>query len=173
MNDSALKAQLATLARYNVWATQRLYGHADALGDDDYRRDVGLFFKSVHGTLNHLLVGEHQLWFRRFAEGLSPTVALNAEVEPDRAHLRQRLIDGAAAWGPFIAKCDDTRLAGTLNYTTTKGVAMSLPFAATLAHVFNHGTHHRGQISAALTAMGHACPELDLVGMLQAENRTT
>jgi uncharacterized damage-inducible protein DinB len=49
-------------------------------------------------------------------------------------------------------------------------VAQSLPFSATLAHVFNHGTHHRGQITAAITALGHPCPELDLVWMLQAEN---
>jgi uncharacterized damage-inducible protein DinB len=47
---------------------------------------------------------------------------------------------------------------------------MSLPFAATLAHVFNHGTHHRGQISAALTAMGQPAPELDLVFLLQEES---
>ena len=45
-----------------------------------------------------------------------------------------------------------------------------LPFAATLGHVFNHGTHHRGQITAAITAMGHACPEIDMVWMLQAES---
>ena len=59
---------------------------------------------------------------------------------------------------------------GRLDYTTTRGVDQSLPFALTLAHVFNHGTHHRAQITAAITAMGHACPELDLVWMLQAEN---
>ena len=47
----------------------------------------------------------------------------------------------------------------------------SLPFAATLAHVFNHGTHHRGQITAAVTMLGHECPELDLVWMLQQESR--
>ena len=47
----------------------------------------------------------------------------------------------------------------------------SLPFAITLAHVFNHGTHHRGQITAAVTAIGHEAPELDLVFMLQAESR--
>ena len=60
-----------------------------------------------------------------------------------------------------------------LDYVTTKGVAQSLPFAATLGHVFNHGTHHRGQITAAITAMGHACPELDMVWMLQAEAKET
>ena len=47
------------------------------------------------------------------------------------------------------------------------GTAASLPFAATLAHVFNHGTHHRGQISAALTVLGQPAPELDLVYFLQ------
>jgi uncharacterized damage-inducible protein DinB len=167
---SALRDHLATLARYNVWATRKLYEHVDALTEADYRRDAGLFFKSAHGTLNHLLVGEHLLWFRRFAEGESPKLQLNAEAEPDRARLRDRLIAGAQSWLPFIAACDAARFAGTLNYTTTKGVPVSLPFAATLAHVFNHGTHHRGQISAAITGMSHPCPEMDLVSMLQAES---
>ena len=169
--DSPLRGHLAVLARYNLWATQRLFEHIDALPDANYRRDAGLFFKSVHGTLNHLLVGEHR-WFRRFVEGVSPQIQLNAEVEPDRVRLRRSLLEGAAAWGLFIAACDADRLAGELHYTTTRGVPMSLPFAATLAHVFNHGTHHRGQISAALTAMGCACPEIDLVWMLQAERST-
>ena len=85
-----------TLARYNLWATRKLYESLDALTEDDYRRDAGLFFRSVHGTLNHLLVGEHQLWFRRFAEGVSPRLRLDEEIEPDRARLRERLLDGAA-----------------------------------------------------------------------------
>ena len=56
-----------------------------------------------------------------------------------------------------------------LDYRRIGGQPVSLPFAATLAHVFNHGTHHRGQITAALTAMGQTCPELDMVTMLQEE----
>ena len=169
-SDSPLREHLATLARYNVWVTHKLYEHVDALPDAEYRRDVGLFFKSVHGTLNHLLVGEHQLWFRRFVEGVSPIVPLNAEAETDRQRLRARLTAGAQAWLPFVAGLDAARLAGLLSYTTTKGVPVSLPFAATLAHVFNHATHHRGQITAAITALGHPCPEIDLVWMLQSES---
>jgi uncharacterized damage-inducible protein DinB len=161
-------------ARYNVWATERLLGqHVEPLGDDEYRRDVGLFFKSIHGTLNHLLVAEHELWFVRFAEGVSPKRALNEEIETDRSRLAQRLREASRRWAPLIASWDETRFDGTLQYVTTKGVPQSLPFAATLAHVFNHGTHHRGQISAAITAMGHRCPELDLVWMLQEEGRPT
>jgi uncharacterized damage-inducible protein DinB len=63
------------------------------------------------------------------------------------------------------------RFEGKLAYTTMRGQDVALPFAATLAHVFNHGTHHRGQITAALTLLGQQCPELDLVYMLQEESR--
>ena len=164
-------AYFTTLARYNVWATRRLLGAVAALPDDDYRRDVGLFFKSIHGTLNHLLVGEHALWFVRFAEGTSPHVALNAELEADRQRLRERLLEGAERWAPLIARLPPAAWGGTLDYTTMRGARASLPFAATLAHVFNHGTHHRGQVTAALSALGRPCPELDLVYMLQEEQK--
>ena len=163
------RTHFATLARYNAWATRRLLDGVAALGEDDYRRDVGLFFRSIHGTLNHLLVAEHGLWLRRFAEGVSPKLALDEEVEPDRQRLAARLLEGAARWQPLIESWPAERFGGTLDYATTKGVPLSLPFAATLAHVFNHGTHHRGQITAALTALGQPCPELDLVYMLQQE----
>ena len=160
----------ATLARYNGWATMKLFERVDALPEADYRRDAGLFFQGVHGTLSHLLVAEHSVWFPRFAEGISNQIALNAELEPDRARLRDRLLEGGARWAPLIASMPASHFDGQLTYTTTRGVPQRLPFAATLAHVFNHGTHHRGQISAAITAMGHACPEIDLVWMLQAES---
>ncbi len=156
-----------TLARYNAWATARLLDAVRAVEDGDYRRDVGLFFKSIHGTLNHLLVGEHHLWYVRFAEGTSPSVALDVELEADRARLDARLREGAARWEPLIASFSAERWEGTLDYTTMRGPRASLPFAATLAHVFNHGTHHRGQITAALTALGQPCPELDFVYYLQ------
>lgn len=158
-----------TFARYNVWATARVLNSVATVPEDAYRRDIGLFFKSIHGTLNHLLVGEHLLWFRRFEEGVSPKLALDAEAEPDRASLAERLLAGAARWAPLIASWPDERLAGTLDYTTTRGQQASLPFASALAHVFNHGTHHRGQITAALTALDEPCPALDLVYFLQTE----
>ena len=160
-----------TLARYNAWATLRLLDAVAAVDDDDYRRDTGLFFKSIHGTLNHLLVGEHLLWFRRFAEGVSPRLALDDEAEPDRARDAERLLQGAARWQPLIESWPAERFDDVLRYTTTRGQPATLAFAATLTHVFNHSTHHRGQITAALTQLGQPCPELDLVYMLQQEAR--
>ncbi len=158
-----------TLARYNLWATQRLLAAVDKLDDVSYRKDVGLFFKSIHGTLNHMLVGEHLLWYPRFAKGLSPKLTLDMEAEPVRERLGQALKGGAANWQPLIESWPTERFEGKLSYTTTRGQALSLPFVPTLAHVFNHGTHHRGQITAAMTALGQPCPVLDLVFMLQEE----
>ena len=169
MSSASLGQHMHTLARYNQWATARLLDALAVLDEADYRRDMGLFFRSIHGTLNHVLVGEHHLWFVRFSQGLSPHVALDAELEPDRALLDARLREGAARWAPVIAGWPAERWGTSLDYTTMRGTAASLPFAATLAHVFNHGTHHRGQITAALTALGQSCPELDLVYFLQAE----
>ena len=160
-------AHFTQLARYNVWATARLLAAVQVLGDAEYRRDAGLFFRSIHGTLNHLLVAEHALWFARFADGASPRLALDAELEVDRTRLGARLREGVARWEPLIATWPAGRWDGTLDYTTMRGTTASLPFAATLAHVFNHGTHHRGQITAALTAMGQPCPVLDFVYYLQ------
>ena len=160
-----------TLARYIVWATRRVLDAVNLLDDVAYHKDTGLFFKSIHGTLNHLLVGEHLIWYQRFAKGVSPKLTLDMEAEPIRERLGQALAGGAANWQPLIASWPAERFEGKLSYTTTRGQAVSLPFAGTLAHVFNHGTHHRGQITAALTSLGQPCPALDLVGMLQEESK--
>jgi uncharacterized damage-inducible protein DinB len=153
-----------TLARYHVWATERLLErHVAELSDDEYRRDVGLFFKSVHGTLNHLLVTDRHLWFERIANGVSPSRRLDEEVHSDRARLDAALRAGVRAWLPAIESWDEARFDGELIYTSTAGVARTVPFAPALSHAFNHGTHHRGQISAAITMLGHACPEIDLL----------
>lgn len=164
-------SHFSEMVRYNVWATHRLLEAVEKLSEEEYRRDVGLFFKSIHGTLNHLLVGEHLIWYPRFAKGLSPQLSLNAEIEPVRERLAQALRGGSGNWKPLIESIPAERFEGKLAYTTTTGQALSLPFAATLTHVFNHGTHHRGQITAALTMLGKLCPELDLVRMLQEDSK--
>lgn len=169
LDRSPLREHLQTLARYHLWATRRVLAAVDALPEDTYRRDAGLFFGSIHRTLNHLLLTDRELWFRRFAEGVSPALALDLEVEPDRARLRERLVEAALDWLPMLEVWPDARLLGRIEYRRMSGQEMSLPFAATLAHVFNHATHHRGQVSAALTAAGQPAPELDLVYMLQEE----
>ncbi len=162
----------ARLARYHVWANRRLLEeHLALLGDEEWRRDGKLFFGSIHGTLNHLLVAE-TTWYARFAEGDSPRIPLDRELHADRCALADALTTATERWQPWITALDGARFDGELAYHRSDGEAMRLPFTQTLGHVFNHATHHRGQISAALTAMGRPAPELDWVRQLQDEART-
>ena len=157
------------LARYNLWSTHKLNQVLKNVSNDDFNADCGLYFKSIAGTLNHLLVGEHYLWFPRFLAKPSPLLKLNTIVENDHAKLISQLEDKAYNWLDFLKDFDEEKLNSDLRYKTSTGKDMKLPYAATLLHVFNHGTHHRGQITAALTSMGYLCPEIDLVYMLIEE----
>lgn len=159
-------ADFKLLAQYNIWATQRLSSSLSTISDDDFYRDCGLFFKSISGTLNHLLVGEHYLWFQRFESGNSPQLALNHILHAERQTLLNDLNMRTKNWLYFLDHLKPERLRSDLSYTSTNGQSICLPFSDVLLHVFNHGTHHRGQITASLSAMGYPSPELDLIYML-------
>ncbi len=158
-----LQAQFETFAKYNAWANQRLYDAAEALSNSDYRADRGAFFKSVHGTLNHLLAAD-RIWLRRFTgEGSAPD-SLDAilfeafrPLREARATEDRRIID-------FISSLDEARLSGAITYRpiTSPGLIEQSLWSA-LTHVFNHQTHHRGQIHALLTSLVGRAPELDLL----------
>ena len=75
----------------------------------------------------------------------------------------------APRWQPWAAALTAERFDSELHYTRGNGELVRLPFTPTLGHVFNHATHHRGQLTAALTALGLESPELDWVRLLQQE----
>lgn len=83
-------------------------------------------------------------------------------VDDDRTTLRERLLARGPLWIDYLAALDDADLAGTASFRKIDGSAASLPRASCVLHVFNHGTHHRGQVSAVLTRCGAAAPEMDL-----------
>ena len=72
------------LARYNVWSTHKLNQVLKNVSNDDFNGECGLYFKSISGTLNHVLVGEHYLWFPRFLAKPSPILRLNTIIESDK-----------------------------------------------------------------------------------------
>jgi uncharacterized damage-inducible protein DinB len=152
----------AALASYHSWATTKLLRHIDAISEEEYRRDCGLYFVSIHGTLNHMLVGEHN-WYVRIAKENSPIVPLDFELESQRTALGNALAQASRRWNSWLTAKPQQNYDGNLHYTRASGEAAEAPFMAVLGHVFNHATHHRGQITAALTAMGHVCPELDFI----------
>jgi uncharacterized damage-inducible protein DinB len=163
------KDQLAQLARYHAWATGRLLTSLAAIPDELYGKPCGLFFGSIHGTLNHLLLTDSEIWHPRFTGGRSASPALDAELERDRAVLASRLAAATARWSGYVGGLDEVALAGDLRYTMTTGQPRVLPMASALLHVFNHATHHRGQITAAVSMLGFAYEPLDLPFLIFSE----
>lgn len=160
------KENLQLLARYNIWATTKLVHSLEAVSHEDFHKNIGLFFQSIAGTLNHLLLGEHYLWYQRFNAGVSPLIPLDTQIHQDKNLLLNELKEKSLHWVDYIESLEHSKIPENLTYNRANGQQMTLPFEATLIHVFNHGTHHRGQVSAAMTHLGYVCPELDLVYML-------
>jgi len=157
------------LADYHIWATRRLLDDLAPLSDEEWHRDAGLsFFRSMHRAVNHLLLTDG-IWWARFAENSSPRIALDAESHTGRADACKALGEGAARWVAWLATLDAGRFDGELAYTRNNGQIIRVPFAPALGHAFNHATHHRGEITAAISAFNRPYPELDWIYKLQQE----
>ncbi len=158
-----MKDHFRQFAAYNAWANRRLYDAAAVLSDADYRTDRGAFFRSMRGTLNHLLVAD-RVWMQRFTgEGVAPD-RLDAILHDDLKGLRiaREAEDGRIV--AYIDGLDEARLAGTIRYrrvSTPDEFEQALIPA--LSHFFNHQTHHRGQAHSILCSFGHRDLVLDML----------
>jgi uncharacterized damage-inducible protein DinB len=157
-----MKAHFEMLAAYNRWANARLYAAAFALPEEACRRDIGLFFGSVHGTLNHLLLTD-RMWMGRVDKSETLTGPLDRILHEDRAELlRARMVVDER----LIALVDAVPDGGfdeLHHYQNTAGAAFSDPLGTILAHLANHQAHHRGQAHAGLSMLGAEPPSLDLM----------
>ena len=160
-----MKSRYTMFAAYNAWANERLYDAAARLSDADYRADRGAFFKSVHGTLNHLLLGD-RIWMRRFTGSGEHPARLDAILCDAFAELRAARRAEDARITDWIASLSDAAVAGTLRYRTiVNPTTIEQTLAPALDHFFNHQTHHRGQAHCLLTGIlgNDAVPSLDLI----------
>jgi uncharacterized damage-inducible protein DinB len=160
-----MKARYLMFAGYNAWCNRRLYDAAAALSDADYRADRGAFFKSVHGTLNHLLVGD-RIWMRRFTGKGDVPASLDAILYADFAPLRAARQAEDGRIGAYVAGLTEADLTGLLRYrTVVRPQDIEQPLSPALDHFFNHQAHHRGQAHALIsTVLGNQrTPSFDLI----------
>lgn len=151
---------------YHIWATKLLYESLGDILEENYKKDVGLFFKSIHGTLNHLLVVE-KVWYSRLVGEVYVPASLAEEIETDRQTLKLRMIESLELWNTWLKGLDDSIWPTLFRYKTMRGFEAELIFSDVVQHNFNHRTHHRGQITAAITLLGGKSPEIDFVYYLQ------
>ncbi|MCR9146758.1 MAG: DinB family protein [Rhodobacteraceae bacterium] len=154
-----------SMARHNAWQNRQYADQLRGLSLTDLTRDRGAFFGSILGTLSHLVWAD-QAWMARFdpsVDGPVGDVAESVSLCPtlgvwsaERHHLDGKI----SHWAGALRAVD---LSGDLAWhSASTGGAMRVPLAACIAHMFNHQTHHRGQIHAMMTAAGLTAPVSDL-----------
>ncbi len=142
------------MATYNQWMNQRLYAVCAQIPDARRKQDMGAFFKSIHGTLNHLLWAD-QVWQSRFTDRPRPSTPLGQNV-CDRfdtlRHQRDELDRFIIDWADQL---DPNWLLQPFEYTSmVDGVTRQVPTWVLVTHLFNHQTHHRGQVTTLVKQLG-------------------
>jgi uncharacterized damage-inducible protein DinB len=155
-----------TLARYNAWANRRLYDACAALSETEYMKPRPAFFGSIHGTLNHLLVGD-RIWIARIQHKPNPKITLDQVLYGDFIALRVARQAEDDHLINLVGGIAERSLDQPLAYANTKGQRQQTPLRLVLAHLFNHQTHHRGQAHGLLSQTGVAPPSLDLIYYLR------
>lgn len=141
------------MAKYNSWQNGVLFELCDQIGDAERRRDLGMFFGSIHNTLNHIIyLDQRILDFLETGE----VGAFNATtiVADDFSTLTSMRRDVDAKISEFVEKSDHSWQDETIEMQGLDGVKRKLPRQLFLIQMFNHQTHHRSQITAELHKMG-------------------
>lgn len=159
-------AFLQTLFVYDAWATERVLATAARLAPPALDATPLAGLGSLRSTLVHL-ISATRVWRMRLA-GDPPGAMLDAAQFADLAAIRARWSAEDAALRALIARLDDATLASELVYQTTSGARFATPRWQILVHLANHGTQHRSEAAALLTALGHSPGDLDMIVFFRA-----
>lgn len=157
------------MARYHARANEAVYDACAQLTDDQRRKDMGAFFGSIHNSLNHIYVIDI-VWHDRFVgtpdKGYETDTILHDEFEALRdAHKAHD--EYILSWANGMTK---DSIMQPLSWNRIDGTPMEVPHRVMVyAQLFNHGTHHRGQIHCLLTQLGQKGPVLDVPPVLMDE----
>ena len=156
-------ADLRLLIDYHYWARDRLFDAVATLTAEQYSRDLGSSFRSVHDTLVHLYSAEWA-WYQRW-QGTSPAALLSPDQFPDVESLRRAWVEHEARVRAFVNGLDETGVLRTHDYKLLSGAAGSSPLWQMAQHVVNHGSYHRGQVTTMLRQLGAApAKSMDMIG---------
>jgi uncharacterized damage-inducible protein DinB len=151
------------MARYNAWQNHWMFNAVNDLSESDRTADRGLFFDSIVGTLSHLMWAD-LVWISRFDGGPGIDGVIKGSKQAfhwGQLYANRPILDAriaAWAWG-----ADATDFDGDLRWTSSStGRDFAKPFALCVVQLFNHQTHHRGQVHGALTALGVNTTDTDL-----------
>ncbi|MCA9772683.1 MAG: DinB family protein [Myxococcales bacterium] len=143
----------ASLVRYNSWMNRTVYDACESLSDAERKHERGAFFGSIHRTLNHILLVD-LLWLDRFQSRPMRFTDLGEEIHARWDTLRAERVAADAGLEAWVAGVPEGDFAGTFTYLDTEGMTLTNPLWRIATQLFNHQTHHRGQVTTLLSQRG-------------------
>ncbi len=157
--EQAQPRSLHELWEHHWWSFDQFLDEASRLSEEEFRRDLGMSYGSVHGALAHL-VGAEMVWLKRVREGESVARIPGTEELPDLAAIETAWEETRAGWQEVFEMED---LGRVVHYRNTKGQEFNDPLWRVLAHLVDHGATYRGVLIAALRLLGRTPPQTGLV----------
>lgn len=153
---------LELLAEYNTWMNAKVFGVCASLPDTQLYEDRGAFFKSIYLTLNHIAYAD-LAFLSRFTGTPPQPPPLGVDLFGGFGPLREERMRLDARLEQWVRSLTPEWLAGSLTYTSkVDGRERSVPNWAVVTHLFNHQTHHRGQVTTVLTQLGYDVGSTDI-----------
>jgi len=168
---SAWRDHFVDLARYHAWANEVLFTELDKLSDAQRRQDHGLFFRSIHHTVDHLLL-VNRVWMGRLTGQPVVPDFRTIQIE-DWEALKQGLRESLTGMAQWLSQQDEGWFGKDVTFTASNGKLNSLPAAAVQTHMLTHFNHHRGQVSTAITQLDGIAPEMDYLYYLRSKTAQT
>jgi uncharacterized damage-inducible protein DinB len=163
-------AYIQTLYEYDHWANARVLGAASNLSPDEFLKGMGSSFGSIRDTLVHILSAQ-RTWLSRW-RGSSPKAHLDAANFPGVEAVRAEWERLSRQLRGFLESLADERLRAVAPYTTFSGQPQSQLLWQQMAHLANHGTYHRGQVTTMLRQLGAAPIATDMIVFFRVQGAT-
>jgi len=144
---------------YHVWANDRVFDHLERLPEGVFHAEVTSVFPSVADTFGHMYKFE-RLYMSVLAgipnADIFPNIpGWTAEAQGRTVEEMRRLFAGATEqFRDLLRRTPDPDKAMTIEHPTYG--RLDTRFSDILRHVVNHGTYHRGNITAMLRQQGQA-----------------
>jgi len=144
--------RIQELYKYNAWANGQTFEAAEKLTTEQLHKDLGSSYRSVKGTLVHI-VGAEWVWLKRWL-GTSPKTLLDPTEFSSVEEIKNRWAAVEQERKEFLSRLTEDSLKKSLAYTNIKGQPFSYPLWQALQHLVNHSTYHRGQVTTLLRQLG-------------------
>lgn len=140
------------LADYNIWANNKIHSWLEKITDEQWEQPIVSSFKSIGETVLHV-TGAEKVWLDRL-NGVKTPTGLPASFKGPKKEAQEAWKRSSQGLRDFIEGFDETKMQSVLSYMRPDNKVYELLYYQIFAHVFNHGSYHRGQIVTMLRQAG-------------------